>query len=120
MSTLGNLGQKPSAWPIKTVDRGSGQVAVEVSPVGSVSVAKNITATTNIKTGKGRVARVSVIATGTATGSVHDKGDTVGLDDTNKLAIIPAAVGVTYLDMPVDAGITIVPGLSQVIVVSYL
>lgn len=79
----------------------------------------NIAANTLVKTGAGRVAKVSVLVAGSA-GGVYDAATIVGGTSANQIAVIPAVVGVYEIDFPVSNGIVLKPGASQVLAISYI
>lgn len=80
---------------------------------------ENISATTLVKRGKGRVVRVSVTTAGTTAGSVYDTASTSLTGAASLMATIPNTLGVTLISMPFQNGLVITPGASQVISVSY-
>lgn len=77
-----------------------------------------LAATTLIKAGIGRVARVSVTTAGAA-GALYDWNATTGESAANLIAVIPAAVGVVTLDWPFNLGLLYVPGAAQVASISW-
>lgn len=79
----------------------------------------NITASTLVKAGIGRLARVSVVTAGSAAGAAHDCAAIGDAAAGNKIASIPNAVGVVDLDWPCGVGIVIVPGTGQVLAVAF-
>jgi hypothetical protein len=78
-----------------------------------------ITAPTVVKNSPGRIASVSVITAGSATGFIYDA--TLLTDTTKPLYIIPDAVGLQpyVVNLPASFGIVVVPGSGQKITVSY-
>lgn len=69
--------------------------------------------TTIVKTSAGRIARVSVIVPGAATGFVYDS---ISVSATTKpLYVIPTTVGVYEVNLPASFGIMIVPGTGQTV-----
>jgi hypothetical protein len=76
-----------------------------------------LTAETLVAPGQGRIAVVSVVVAGSATGMAYD-GSAVGAH-TLPLFVIPAAVGVYVVNLPYNLGLIIVPGTSQKVTVSY-
>lgn len=85
---------------------------------GAVSSA-GITAPIIVKNQAGRIASVSVIVAGSATGFVYDA---VNLSDTTKpLYVIPMNVGTEpyVVNLPASFGIVVVPGAGQTVTVSY-
>jgi hypothetical protein len=77
-----------------------------------------VSADTVIKKGVGRLVRVSVTTAGAA-GAVYDSATVAGAGASNLIAVVPATVGVYFLDWPVLNGITYVPGSAQVVSISY-
>lgn len=69
--------------------------------------------TTIVKTSAGRIARVSVIVPGAATGFVYDS---ISVSATTKpLYVIPTTVGVYEVNLPASFGIMVVPGTGQTV-----
>ena len=77
-----------------------------------------LSADTLIKLGVGRLVRVSVTTAGAA-GAVHDAGVIADATAGNLIAVVPATVGVYYLDWPVLNGIVYKPGAAQVASFTY-
>ncbi len=86
--------------------------------VGGTASALNVTASTAVKATPGKLVRISVLVAGAA-GAVHDCATTGAAADANKVAVIPAAVGIYELDWPCLIGITYVPGAAQVVSITY-
>jgi len=85
---------------------------------GAVNAA-NISSPTVVKTSAGRIASVSVLTAGSATGLIYD-GAT--LTATIKpVYVIPTSVGTEpyVVNMPLSFGLLVVPGSGQVVTVSY-
>ncbi len=76
-----------------------------------------ISVTTLLKVGAGRVCIVSVTAAGSTLGQVFDTN--LVTSTANLVALIPQDVGVYVLNIPVALGIVINPGGGQVVTVSY-
>jgi hypothetical protein len=87
--------------------------------VGGLYSALDITASTVIKTGAGRVAKVSVLVAGSAAGTVNDCATTGAAAVANQIYTIPNTVGTYTLDWPTTLGIVVVPGTGQTLAVSY-
>lgn len=85
---------------------------------GGVKSALNVAASTAVKATPGRVITVNVLVAG-AVGAIHDCAATGDAAAGNKVAVIPAVVGVYRFDFPCLVGITYVPGASQVVSISY-
>ena len=87
---------------------------------GSVSSRLNLTTSTLVKAGHGRIARVSVLVAGSGAGSVNDSATTGGAATANEIAVIPATVGVYQIDFPYTNVLVVVPGTGQTVAVSYV
>jgi hypothetical protein len=79
----------------------------------------NLSASTVVKAGAGRLMKVSVITAG-AVGSVNDCLTTGAAAVGNQIGVIPAAVGIYTFDWPCLVGIVYVPGAAQVVAISYV
>ena len=77
----------------------------------------NITAASVIKSGPGRIVKVSVIVAGSANGTVYDASLTT--DTSRPIAIIDMSVGIQDVGLPVQYGIMIVPGSGMTCAGSY-
>jgi cysteine synthase len=72
-----------------------------------------LTVPTVVKSSSGRVARVSVIVAGSATGFIYDGGS---LSATAKpLWVIPTTVGVYEVNLPTSFGLLVSPGTGQTV-----
>ena len=69
-----------------------------------------------VNTGFGRLAMVNVLVAGSA-GAIYDAN--VAAATTNQIHVIPATVGVTWVNVPYIYGLVVAPGSSQVVTVSY-
>jgi hypothetical protein len=78
----------------------------------------NLTTDTVVKASAGRIMRISLIATGSATGTVYDATSTA---DTSRpiYTIANSATGVTLVDIPCQYGIVVAPGSGQTVSGSY-
>jgi hypothetical protein len=85
--------------------------------VNGVSAQVNITATTLVKTGQGRLATVSIVTGGSANGTIYDSNSTTS--QTNPIFTIPNTPGVIFLNCPIANGILVVPASGQVVTVTY-
>ena len=85
---------------------------------GGTSAAYNITAATVVKATPGTLHKIVVLVAGAA-GTANNCITTGAVAAANEIFVIPATVGVYTLDWPCSAGITIAPGASQVVTVSY-
>lgn len=77
----------------------------------------DITAATLVQTGQGRVARVSVVSTGGASGAIYDANSATAT--TDQIWVIPSTAGVTEINLPVNNGIVVAPGVGQTVAISY-
>lgn len=87
--------------------------------VNGILTTESITTPTVLKSSSGRVAAISVIVAGSATGTVYDSANTS--TTTAPVYVIPNAVALTpyVVNMPVSKGILIVPGTGQTLSVSW-
>ena len=89
--------------------------------VQGITNAANLSTATVVKASVGRIASVSVIVAGSATGLIYDGATLTSL--TKPLWVIPEAAktnGEPYVvNMPVSVGLLIVPGTGQTVSVSY-
>ena len=76
----------------------------------------NIQSATLVSSSSGRLASISVLVAGSA-GTIYDSNTTTNLN--NKLCVIPATVGVQFVNLPVGLGILVVPGSGQIVTISY-
>ena len=79
--------------------------------------APNITTTTLVAMQAGRLCTVSVIAGGSATGSIYDSNSVGGT--TRPLYVIPTTVGVYRVNLPTTYGILVAPGTGQTVTISF-
>lgn len=79
--------------------------------------ASALTSATLVKTGAGRIASVSVVVGGSATGAIYDAGSASATSGI--LYTIPTTVGVYVLNFPFVNGLVVAPGTGQTIAVSY-
>jgi hypothetical protein len=70
---------------------------------------------TLVLTGSGRVAVISVTTAGSTTGTVYDSQTGA----TTPIYIIPSAVGIYNVNLPVNFGIYVSPGTGQVVTISF-
>lgn len=90
-----------------------------IQNVEGQATSEGISTATLLKKGAGRVVRISVTTAGTTVGSIYDAASAALVGTANLVAVIPIAAGVVDISMPVQNGIVIVPGTSQVVSVSY-
>lgn len=103
-----------AAKNIVTALNGLGQTYLSV--VGA-QLTGSISAATLVKSGGGRIARISVTVAGSSEGSIYDAANANAT--SVKIASIPNTVGVTEINLPVNSGIVVAPGTGQTVVVSY-
>jgi len=78
----------------------------------------NLSSPTVVKASPGRITRISVLTTGSATGTVYDAVSTT--DTTRPIYTISnGATGIQLVDMPCQYGIVVSPGSGQVLSGSY-
>jgi hypothetical protein len=77
----------------------------------------HITSATLVKASAGRIAVISVTTAGSTTGTVYDSNSTSMT--TMPIYIIPNTVGLYVVNLPVNNGVLVVPGTSQVVTVSF-
>lgn len=78
----------------------------------------NVTSATYIKSGAGRIARVSVVIVGSANGIIYDAAS---INDTSRAIykVTFAATGIQVVDLPFQYGLLIIPGTGQTLAGSY-
>lgn len=77
----------------------------------------DLTSSTLVKTGEGRVAYISVIVAGTTVGKAYDSVTTG--TTANALCAIPNTIGVFQVNMPFLTGSVVTPGTGQTVTVNY-
>lgn len=77
----------------------------------------DVDSTVLVKSGQGRIARVSVVTAGSSTGSIYDANSATAT--TDKVWTIPTTIGITEINLPVNNGIVVAPGSGQVVAISY-
>ena len=77
----------------------------------------NITAATVIRTGQGRICRVSVVVAGSAAGTVYDAN--LSTDLTRPIYKIANTLGIVDVSLPVQYGVMIVPGSGMTVAGSF-
>ena len=103
-----------AAKNIVTAINGAAQAYINVN--GSIS-ATSITSATLLKTGAGRIATISVVASSATTGAIYDTNS--ASSTANKIGVIPATVGITIWNIPYTNGLVVVPGSGQTVTISY-
>lgn len=79
--------------------------------------AAGITAAVLVKSGQGRIARVSVIVAGSADGMIYDAS--VATATAAPIFVIPQTLGVFEVNFPLSFGLVVAPGTGQTVSVSY-
>lgn len=92
-------------------------VAASYNSVQGKTNKSGIAAATQVQLGAGRVAQISVTTAGSSTGAIYDTASAAST--LNQIYVIPEAVGLYVVNLPVGIGMVIVPGTSQVLTVSY-
>ena len=83
------------------------------------NTALNISASTVVLAVPGTIKRINVISCLSTAGAVHDCATVGAATAANKIATIPAAVGIYEINMPCSVGIVVIPGALQVFAVHY-
>lgn len=121
--------QNPIGATVATNPSGQ-QTPLKANSVGELLVSSlppltilDLTATTLVKTGAGRVGTASVLVGGTGAGGIYDALTTATISVTNQLAVLPALttnqISSIKIDMPFTNGLVIAPGTGQTIAASY-
>jgi hypothetical protein len=87
-------------------------------PIGGRQASNGLSANTVVKTGPGRIVRVSVTTAG-AVGAIYDSATVGAIGASNLIGVVPATVGIYYFDWPVLSGIVYAPGAAQVASITY-
>lgn len=101
---------------ITTAGAGGGGTS---TPTGGTSDTLNITVATVIKASSGRLATVSVIVAGSASGTVNDCATTGAAATANQFGVLPNFIGVNVFNWPCGTGIVVVPGTGQTLAASW-
>ncbi len=91
-------------------------VAQTYLQVNGISTAYGVGSATVVKSSPGRLASVSVIVAGSS-GEIYDATSTT--ITSKPIYIIPATLGVVFVNMPFAAGLVVAPGSGQTVSVSY-
>jgi hypothetical protein len=106
---------------IKNIVTALGTASQNFLNVNGITNAANISVPTVVKTSAGRIARVSIIVAGSATGFVYDGASLTAT--TKPLWVIPAAAqpnGEPYeVNFATSFGLLIVPGAGQTVSVGF-
>ena len=87
---------------------------------GGNQTALNLSSTTVVKTGPGRVASVSVIVPAAAICTINDCATTGAAANSNAVFAIPAsATGNFLINFPCFAGITVAPGAGVTLAINF-
>ena len=106
LSTLKLLNNQLSAW-VSAQRRAQGNLTSALITTGTLVI-----------TGPGRLVSMTVIVAGSA-GAIYNSATVAGAAAANELAVIPATIGIVQLGMEFNAGLVVVPGSSQTVVVTY-
>ncbi len=85
--------------------------------VAGTTTVNTINAATLVRTGAGRLCRVSITTAGSTNGTIYDSTSTGA--PTHPIWAIPATLGLVDVSIPVTTGIVVVPGTGQVVTVTY-
>lgn len=103
-----------AAKNVVTAINGLGQTYINVQ--GALSYT-DLSTSTLIHTGAGRICNVIVTTAGTTTGAVYDS--TSITSPTNQVYTIPNTVGIYTVNFPINYGIVITPGSGQIVSISH-
>lgn len=103
-----------AAKNIVTAINGAAQTYLSVN---GNQIAGNITATTLIKSGAGRIATCSIVVAGNTTGTIYDGASTSAT--TLPLFTIPDTLGIVTVNLPVLNGIVVTPGTGQTVSIGF-
>jgi len=78
-----------------------------------------LSSNTAVSSGSGRLVSVVVTIAGSSTGSIYDAVSVTQAGTANKIYVIPDAVGVYVLNIPIVNGIVVEPGTGQTVTVCY-
>ncbi len=85
--------------------------------VNGIAVAQDLTVATLVRTGAGRLVKVSITTAGSGNGHIYDAND--ASLTTRPIYTIPQTLGVVDVDLPVTSGIVVAPGTGQHVTVSF-
>lgn len=94
----------------------NGQSTTTLSIAGLASI-PSITASTVVSSKGGRIINVSVTVAGSTTGTIYDSN--LLINAVRPIYIIPSAIGLYNVNLPVSYGILVTPGTGQTLTVSY-
>jgi hypothetical protein len=104
-----------------TAVNGLGQTYLKVNGAVRSASATGVTPVL-ISSGQGRLASISVTASSSSiNGMIYDLSstDVAGIVIANALCFISDTKGVTYVNLPYNSGLVVVPGTGMTVVVSY-
>lgn len=119
MSSLSDI--LTAAKNIVTAINGLGQTYIRVSGASRSETLTGVTPVL-VTVGQGRLASISVTASsGSVTGMIYDLSSTVGSGIVigNSICFIDHVKAVTYVNLPYNNGLVVVPGAGMTVVVSY-
>ena len=87
-----------------------------LSVQGSQNLA-DVSTTTLIKQGAGRIASVSVTTAGSTVGKIYDAS--LSTSTSNLVWSIPNTVAITVINFPLRFGLVVAPGTGQIVTISY-
>lgn len=80
---------------------------------------QNLTTTTLLKSGSGRIVTVSVTTAGTTVGGLYDSATIANANATNLLIVVESTIGVSLVNMTYQNGLVYIPGASQAAAICY-
>ena len=72
-----------------------------------------------VKSSAGTIGAVSVIVSGTTVGYLHDTQAPASASASNMVAVVPAALGIYSVNMPLASGIVFIAGTGMTASISY-
>lgn len=78
-----------------------------------------ITSSTTVIIGSGRLVSLSVLVAGSGAGTINNAVSATAAVAANALCVVPMATGIVEVGMIFNAGLTVVPGTGQSVVVTY-
>lgn len=82
-------------------------------------VSSEIIEKTAVKTSSGIVAKVSVISSGSGTGTIYNANSIGTAIVGTRIYVIPNAVGIYDVNLPSNTGIVVEPSAEMIVVISY-
>jgi len=105
-----------AAQNIVTALNGAAQTQLRIA---GTSIAPGVSAQSVVSANPGRLCVVTVIAPGSASGTIYDASTTATAVAGRRLWTIPQTAGTYPIGLPVEYGIVVTPGTGQVVAVGY-